>query len=312
MIAKLFLAFLLTAFCFGQTPSIALTFKSGPPKAKPFVSGSGFAPNASFGVFFDAIQLTTASTDGSGSFAKVGIEIPSSALPGHHAISAQQTPSGDSAQANFNVSTNWGQFHSDANHDGWNRHENILSAGNVGGLTLLWSYATGNPILSSPAVVNGVVYIASDTTLFALKGSTGSVLWHHTPIGGISSSSPAVANGMVYVGTGHSVQALNASTGSVVWIYPTGAVESAPTVANGVVYAGGSYFLFAIDAKTGALLWRYKGRARRLPSPAASCTKRAMARSPHSTPVQARSCGRLRGSRVRSRPRRMEWSTSVT
>jgi hypothetical protein len=63
------------------------------------------------GVLFDATLLATASTDGSGLFAKVGIEIPSSTLPGPHVISAQQSSSGDSAQANFNVNMNRGQFH---------------------------------------------------------------------------------------------------------------------------------------------------------------------------------------------------------
>jgi outer membrane protein assembly factor BamB len=34
--------------------------------------------------------------------------------------------------------------------------------------TLLWSYATGGPVRSSPAVANGVVYIGSgDQSLYA-------------------------------------------------------------------------------------------------------------------------------------------------
>ena len=41
----------------------------------------------------------------------------------------------------------------------------------------LWSYTTGNSVLCSPAVANGVVYIGSDDGfLYALNASTGVLL----------------------------------------------------------------------------------------------------------------------------------------
>jgi outer membrane protein assembly factor BamB len=65
---------------------------------------------------------------------------------------------------------------------------------------LLWSYATGAPVESSPAVANGVVYVGSgDYNLYALNASTGVLLWNYA--NGPGQSSPAVANGMVYVGS---------------------------------------------------------------------------------------------------------------
>ena len=68
--------------------------------------------------------------------------------------------------------------------------------------TLLWSYATGGYVLSSPAVANGVVYVGSrDYKLYALKAKTGVPLWSYAT-GGQVDSSPAVANGVVYVGSG--------------------------------------------------------------------------------------------------------------
>ena len=45
----------------------------------------------------------------------------------------------------------------------------------------LWSYNTGAPYVSSPAVANGVVYIgAGDGNVYALNASTGAKLWSYT------------------------------------------------------------------------------------------------------------------------------------
>ena len=55
---------------------------------------------------------------------------------------------------------------------------------------------------SSPAVVNGVVYVGSfDNNVYALNASTGAKLWSYTTGGAMYFSSPAVANGVVYVGS---------------------------------------------------------------------------------------------------------------
>jgi len=52
-------------------------------------------------------------------------------------------------------------------------------ANNVGSLQLKWSYTTGagtQPVQSSPAVANGVVYVGSDDyKVYALNASTGAL-----------------------------------------------------------------------------------------------------------------------------------------
>ena len=50
----------------------------------------------------------------------------------------------------------------------WNPYETVLGVNNVGGLQLKWKSILGNVlyesnIQSSPAVVNGVVYVGSDS-----------------------------------------------------------------------------------------------------------------------------------------------------
>ena len=96
---------------------------------------------------------------------------------------------------------NWAQFHFSPCHTGFNPYEFVLSASTVGNLALKWSYTTGNVFHSSPAVVNGVVYILSeDGYVYALNALTGAKLWSHfTEV--YSTSAPAVVNGVVYVGT---------------------------------------------------------------------------------------------------------------
>jgi outer membrane protein assembly factor BamB len=138
----------------------------------------------------------------------------------------------------------------------------IVDALNASTGALLWTFATGGTVRSSPTVASGVVYIASnDGELFALNASTGARLWTFTS-GDVIGSSPAVANGIVYVGSTNTY-ALNATTGAKLWTSNTGA-NSSPAVANGVVYVGAGSSLAlvpgtvdALNASTGATLWSY-------------------------------------------------------
>jgi outer membrane protein assembly factor BamB len=119
--------------------------------------------------------------------------------------------------------------------------------------------STGNS--GSPAVANGVIYIAN-RALFAFNASgcspaptTGCPPIWTTPVAGITYSAPAVANGTVYVGTWNGpLYAYDAAgCGSVscspLWTAVTGGTGGTPAVVNGVVYtvsAGGT--LSAFDA----------------------------------------------------------------
>ena len=108
-----------------------------------------------------------------------------------------------------------------------------------------------------------MVYVGSDdNNVYALNASTGAKLWSYTT-GGPVYSSPAVANGVVYVGSDdNNVYALNAATGAKLWSYSTGGyVHSSPAVANGVVYVGSEdNNVYALNAATGAKLWSYHHR----------------------------------------------------
>ena len=74
---------------------------------------------------------------------------------------------------------NWSEFHR-TNMVRWNPYENVINVHNVGHLQPKWSFATGSPVVSSPAVANGVVYVGSNNGIaYALKASSGTKLWSY-------------------------------------------------------------------------------------------------------------------------------------
>ena len=123
----------------------------------------------------------------------------------------------------------------------------------------LWSFVSSNQIGSSPAVVDGVVYICvGDFNLYALDAATGDELWSF-PADSYTSS-PAVVDGVVYIeGFDGTVRAVEASTGAELWAFPTGAtISGSAAVAGGVVYVGSDNgILYAVDAATGIERWRF-------------------------------------------------------
>ena len=69
-------------------------------------------------------------------------------------------------------------------------------------LKVLWTYEAGDAIESSAAIVDGVVYVGSQTgELHAVNLADGKLKWKYKASpDGIGESSPAVAGGLVYIG----------------------------------------------------------------------------------------------------------------
>ena len=233
---------------------------SGPPTTTVTVSGAGFGTYEAVDIYFGTTDEALASTSGTGNFAGIAVQVPASAVPGTAYLTAVGRHSGVSARAQFSVSTSWAQYRYSGKHDGSNPYENVLSASNVSGIDMVWSFPTGSAVSSSPAVADGVVYIGSqDYNVHALNAATGAKVWSF-PTGAPVDASPAVADGVVYIGSqDHNVYALSAATGAKVWSFPTGAfVESSPAVADGVVYIGsGDGNVYALNAATGAKVWSF-------------------------------------------------------
>jgi outer membrane protein assembly factor BamB len=147
-----------------------------------------------------------------------------------------------------------------------------------------WTFKTGGPIVASPAIADGVVYIPSmDTYLYAIDQETGKEKWKYKSRMPIASS-PAIANGTLYfVSSAGSLGAIDIATGKIKWVLPTeyerkfeaknlhglpsaaqtipdawDVFTSSPAVAYGKVYFGsGDGNVYAADAQTGVLQWKF-------------------------------------------------------
>ena len=128
-------------------------------------------------------------------------------------------------------------------------------------LKVRWTYEAGDAIESSAAIVDGVVYVGSQSgELHAVNLADGTARWKYKASpDGIGESSPAVASGLVFIGDLSGVlHAVDAATGKAVWTYKTaGEIKSSPVVSGGTVLIG-SYdtHLYALAVRTGALLWK--------------------------------------------------------
>lgn len=102
----------------------------------------------------------------------------------------------------------WPEFRFSDLRTGFNPHEKVLDARSVPALQLTWQAQLGSLVdYSSPAVVNGVVYIGSrDGRLWAYSANgcgqslCSQPLWTSTSLGQIIDS-PTVNGGLVYVGS---------------------------------------------------------------------------------------------------------------
>ena len=168
----------------------------------------------------------------------------------------------------FTYSEDWPMYRHDLRHTGYSSSK-APDTDNV-----LWTFQTGGWVESSPAVLNGVLYVGSnDGNLYALDATTGNLKWNFT-IGGKISSSPAICDGTVYLQSNlqdKNIYAIDSDTGTLKWKFKTEMViddvASSPVVVDGTVYVGSSDHsdslwgsVYALDAYTGDLKWKFTNK----------------------------------------------------
>jgi outer membrane protein assembly factor BamB len=259
---------LLTGRAAAAPPALSLFPSVGPPSSSVAVNGTGFGSNETVALTFDSQQIGAAQTNASGAFS-TRITVPKTAPPGAHAVRATGQTSHLSAQASFTVRTDWTRFRFDQNHTGVQPFENVLNISNVPMLQLHWQAQLGKLVdYSSPAVVNGVVYVgSSDGRLWAFPANgcgqdiCTAPLWMSTNLAQIVDA-PTVANGLVYVGSQTSdnsndgkLDVFNAngcgrSVCAPLWqglAGPESILQSSPAVVNGTT--GGRVYVGSFDGK---------------------------------------------------------------
>ncbi|HEY4284401.1 MAG TPA: PQQ-binding-like beta-propeller repeat protein [Chthoniobacterales bacterium] len=150
---------------------------------------------------------------------------------------------------------------------------------------LKWKFPTGDQIVSSPVLANGIIYFAGDDgNIYAVNADTGTQIWKY-PTGGPVPATPAVSDGTVYAGSyDGKFYALDAKTGLTKWKFATEGERrfeakglnglqpknqtmadpfdvylSSPVVVKNIVYFGsGDGNLYAVDTGSGELKWKFK------------------------------------------------------
>lgn len=142
--------------------------------------------------------------------------------------------------------------------------------------TVAWRHATGSVHFSSPAVVDGTVYVGvmgryNTTTqitfdppygVLALDAQTGAERWFF-PTGGSVAASPLVDGPRVLAPAKDGlVYAIDRATGTELWRANVGAGVSSAAIRGGTIFVGGGVFgasgrLVALNGTTGAVRWSF-------------------------------------------------------
>ena len=159
--------------------------------------------------------------------------------------------------------SNWPMWRADS------QHSSTAQQG-PSSLSLSWKFTTNGSVISSPTVVNGVVFFGSeDKNIYAVGAWSGKLIWNFTTKDAVEST-VAVANGSVYTGGDDGyVYCLDANTGSLIWqtfingdlpfTFGDTVLKSSPVVVNGIVYIGSlDGYMYALNADNGDIIWQYQ------------------------------------------------------
>ena len=135
-------------------------------------------------------------------------------------------------------------------------------------LELLWTFKTQGPVKSSPAIVNGRVFIGSnDSNVYAINLGNGQRVWAF-PAGESIESSPLVLNGRVFVGAmDGQLHAIDAASGKGLWKYqtenkiiggPSWVASTNKAAAPWILVGSYDYKLHCVDSETGRPVWAYE------------------------------------------------------
>ena len=134
-----------------------------------------------------------------------------------------------------------------------------------------WKYETEGAVTSSPAIVDGRVYIGShDQNIYCLDAYNGSLIWKF-PINYSVMSSPAVVGGRVYTGADDgNIYCIDADTGNQIWkkfaggwkpivFTPIWQPRSSPIVVGDRLYVGAlDGKVYCLNTANGDIVWEYQ------------------------------------------------------
>ncbi len=125
---------------------------------------------------------------------------------------------------------------------------------------ILWNYAAGAEISSSPAISEGIVYFGcKDKNLYAMNRRSGEVLWRFKTRDGIGSS-PIIVDKFVIIGSYDKyLYSIDKESGELIWKYQSkDRIISSPVYYNNNVFVGSNDgYIYALTLKDGKLKWKF-------------------------------------------------------
>lgn len=151
---------------------------------------------------------------------------------------------------------------------------------------MAWKVALGGPIIASPTLCDGVIYVgAKDGGFHAVDPATGQDRWRFVADASITASAAVTGDLVYFQSDAGTVYAVRIADGTLAWKRATGTDlpfmnykpgvdfwdywASSPLYADGRIYiGGGDGVVRALDARTGAVIWTYAthGRVRATPA----------------------------------------------
>jgi len=245
----------------GETKYVDVVFTSAATYSVTF-TGEGLEPGASWRVLLNGQTISSTNSNITFSGLAAGTYSYGVTSPANHVLGSPSTGSVTITNSNM---TRGLSFYSLSNCNSLMfRHNSVHNSnftsynGPTSNFTK-WTYQTGGAVQSSPAIVDGVLYVGSDDGhVYSLNASTGQMLWsYQTGAASDVRSSPAVSNGVVYVGADDGkLHAIYANNGSAKWTFnAAAAVRTSPVVGDGIVYFGSDARFYAVNATTGTYIW---------------------------------------------------------
>lgn len=138
--------------------------------------------------------------------------------------------------------------------------------------SLVWKFRTNGPVVGSPVIDNGTVFIGSlDSSLYALDLSTGKVKWKFPTGGAIRSSVCVTSKRLFLLSSDGFLYRMDKDSGKVDGFFQTmnGYMDdrqndyadyfnSTPVIVDSTIYFGSGEDIYAISITGGYLLWTYK------------------------------------------------------
>ncbi len=249
--------------------SSGLYLKASPSVVGPggtvTLTGGGFGSSETVAISLLGVTLATTTSSSTGVLPSTKVGIPSTAVFGRTSLEGVGETSGKTVTTAVTIANSWDMLGYNAGHSGQEPNDTTLYAlitpGHDQWVDLAWHFDVGAAVDTSPAIVDGVAYIA-DTAgqVFAIDNLNGGLIWTwSSPLGGAIDGSPAVdpSQGLVFVGTSNGTgDAIATASGQLVWAQTVGGSLAAPVFGGGEVFVTSSAgTVEALEESDGTVSW---------------------------------------------------------